>query len=72
MFGLVLVLTVLTRKKMLFNVDIDRWELRKCVKLTREIFQQSAFDEFRGEELQPGNSVSCLLVSKQNKSRLPM
>jgi len=35
--------------------EIDRWELRECVKLTREIFKQKAFDEFRGPELRPGN-----------------
>ncbi|XP_078495189.1 choline dehydrogenase, mitochondrial [Ciona intestinalis] len=34
--------------------EIDCWELRESVKLTREIFQQSAFDEFCGEELRPG------------------
>ena len=30
---------------------------RACVRLTREIIQQSAFDEYRGEEIQPGESV---------------
>ena len=30
---------------------------RACVRLTREIIQQSAFDEYRGEEIQPGKSV---------------
>ncbi|MBI1777011.1 MAG: choline dehydrogenase [Proteobacteria bacterium] len=35
----------------------DREEMRDAVKLTREIFQQKAFDPFRGEELQPGPSV---------------
>ncbi len=36
----------------------DDWtEMRACVRLTREIFAQSAFDRFRGEELQPGAGV---------------
>lgn len=33
-------------------------DLRQCVKLTREIFAQKAFDEFRGEEIRPGMQVS--------------
>ncbi|MDR3507184.1 MAG: choline dehydrogenase [Caulobacteraceae bacterium] len=33
----------------------DDWaEMRACVRLTREIFAQQAFDPYRGEELQPG------------------
>ena len=36
----------------------DRWEMRECVKLTREIFAQPAFDEFRGAELRPGPAYS--------------
>eukprot|EP00057_Strongylocentrotus_purpuratus_P033716 XP_792493.1 PREDICTED: choline dehydrogenase, mitochondrial-like [Strongylocentrotus purpuratus] len=36
----------------------DRWGLREGIKLTREIFAQSAFDPFRAEELQPGPSVN--------------
>ncbi len=36
----------------------DDWtEMRACVRLTREIFAQSAFDRFRGDELQPGAGV---------------
>ena len=36
----------------------DDWtEFRHCVRLTREIFGQAAFDPFRGEEIQPGKSV---------------
>jgi len=35
----------------------DRWEMRQCVKLMREIFQQPAFDKFRGPELAPGPDV---------------
>ena len=33
----------------------DRWGLRECIRLTREILEQNAFDEFRGLELQPGS-----------------
>ena len=33
----------------------DDWtEMRACVRLTREIFAQSAFDPYRGREIQPG------------------
>jgi len=32
----------------------DRREMRDAVRLTREIFAQSAFDRFRGAEIQPG------------------
>jgi choline dehydrogenase len=35
----------------------DRIEMRACVRLTREIFGQTAFAPFRGEELQPGSHV---------------
>ncbi len=36
----------------------DDWtEMRACVRLTREIFAQPAFDRYRGRELQPGDSV---------------
>jgi choline dehydrogenase len=36
----------------------DDWvEARACVRLTREIFAQRAFDAYRGEELQPGAAV---------------
>ena len=35
----------------------DWIEMRACVRLTREIFAQSAFDRFRGRELQPGKEV---------------
>lgn len=37
--------------------DIDVWEFRQCVKLSREIFAQKAFDPFRGAEVQPGPEV---------------
>jgi choline dehydrogenase len=36
----------------------DDWvEMRACVRLTREIFAQRAFDPYRGRELQPGANV---------------
>jgi choline dehydrogenase len=36
----------------------DDWtEMRACVRLTRELFAQSAFDRYRGRELQPGAEV---------------
>ena len=31
--------------------------MRQCVRLTREIFGQPAFDQFRGPELAPGSDV---------------
>ena len=43
--------------KILFNYmsHPDDWtEMRACVRLTREIFQQPAFARFRGREIQPG------------------
>ncbi|KAK1161393.1 choline dehydrogenase, mitochondrial-like [Acipenser oxyrinchus oxyrinchus] len=39
------------------STDIDVWEFRQCVKLSREIFAQEAFDKFRGQEVQPGVNV---------------
>ena len=37
----------------------DDWtEMRACVRLTREIFAQAAFDPYRGRELQPGADVT--------------
>jgi choline dehydrogenase len=35
----------------------DREEMRACVRLTREIFSQPAFDRYRGREIQPGTAV---------------
>ena len=35
----------------------DQVEMRACVRLTREIFGQHAFDRFRGREIQPGAAV---------------
>ncbi|XP_009089294.1 choline dehydrogenase, mitochondrial isoform X1 [Serinus canaria] len=39
------------------STERDIWEFRQCVKLTREIFAQKAFEKFRGPEIQPGNHV---------------
>ncbi len=35
----------------------DRWALREGVKIARKVFNQAAFDAFRGEELAPGAAV---------------
>jgi choline dehydrogenase len=46
--------------KILFNYmsHPDDWaEMRACVRLTREIFQQAAFEPYRGREIQPGADV---------------
>lgn len=46
--------------KILFNYmsDPQDWEdFRHCIRLTREIFGQSAFDPYRGKEIQPGVDV---------------
>jgi choline dehydrogenase len=48
------------KPRILFNYlsHPDDWiEMRACVKLTREIFAQPAFDRYRGRELQPGADV---------------
>ena len=39
------------------NVHVPRHELRQCVRLTREILAQSAFDQFRGPEISPGPEI---------------
>jgi choline dehydrogenase len=36
----------------------DRIEMRACVRLTREIFAQEAFEPYRGREIQPGHGVN--------------
>ncbi|MYK57544.1 MAG: choline dehydrogenase [Rhodospirillaceae bacterium] len=46
--------------KVLFNYmsHADDWtEMRACVRLTREVFAQPAFDPYRGDELAPGDAV---------------
>lgn len=48
------------KPRILFNYlsEADDWtEMRACVRLTREIFAQPAFDRYRGREIQPGNEV---------------
>jgi choline dehydrogenase len=50
----------LEKPRVLFNYlsEPDDWtEMRACVRLTREIFAQPAFDRYRGREIQPGASV---------------
>lgn len=36
--------------------DINAW--RRCIRLTREILNQPALDEFRGPEIQPGETIT--------------
>ncbi len=46
--------------KILFNYmahDEDWADFRHCIRLTRDIFAQSAFDPYRGKEIQPGADV---------------
>lgn len=46
--------------KIVFNYmskDEDWVDFRHCIRLTREIFSQAPFDEFRGKEIQPGAEV---------------
>ena len=48
------------KPKILFNYmsQPQDWEdFRHCIKLTRSIFGQAAFDPFRGKEIQPGIGV---------------
>ncbi len=48
------------KPRILFNYlsHPDDWtEMRACVRLTREIFAQPAFDRYRGREIQPGAGV---------------
>jgi len=50
----------LDKPRILFNYmsDPDDWvDMRACVRLTREIFAQRAFDRYRARELQPGEAV---------------
>jgi choline dehydrogenase len=50
----------LDKPRILFNYlsHPDDWtEMRACVRLTREIFAQPAFDRYRGREIQPGSDV---------------
>jgi len=48
------------KPRILFNYlsePDDVTEMRACVRLTREIFAQAAFDRYRGREIQPGSGV---------------
>jgi choline dehydrogenase len=48
------------KPRILFNYlsQADDWsEMRACVRLTRELFAQPAFDGYRGREIQPGPDV---------------
>lgn len=48
------------KPRILFNYlsePDDLLEMRACVRLTREVFAQQAFDRFRGREIQPGADV---------------
>jgi len=50
----------LDKPKICFNYmsHPDDWlEMRACVRLTREIFAQPAFERYRGREIQPGEAV---------------
>jgi choline dehydrogenase len=41
-----------------YMAHADDWsDFRHCIRLTREIFGQQAFDDFRGEEIAPGAGV---------------
>ena len=49
------------KPRILFNymsAEDDWVEMRACVRLTREIFAQRAFNRYRGRELQPGAGVT--------------
>ena len=46
--------------KIVFNYmseEQDWIDFRRCIRMTREIFAQPAFDAFRGKEIQPGAAV---------------
>lgn len=48
------------RPEIRFNYmsDPDDWaDFRHCIRLTREIFGQAAFDPYRGKEISPGSQV---------------
>jgi len=51
----------LDKPRILFNYmshEEDWMEMRACVRLTREIFAQQAFDRYRGREISPGAGVT--------------
>jgi choline dehydrogenase len=48
------------KPRIMFNYlsQAEDWvEMRACVRLTREVFAQPAFDRYRGREIQPGADV---------------
>jgi len=48
------------KPEILFNYlghEADREGFRQCIRLTREIIGQPAFDAYRGAEIQPGNDI---------------
>jgi choline dehydrogenase len=48
------------KPSILFNyisTEQDKQDWRDCIRLTREILAQPALDEFRGDEIQPGNEI---------------
>ena len=50
----------LEKPRVFFNYmsQPEDWiEMRACVRLTREVFAQPAFDRYRGREIQPGEAV---------------
>src|SRR5262249_39893459 len=50
----------LEKPRVFFNYmsQPEDWiEMRACVRLTREVFAQPAFDRYRGREIQPGAAV---------------
>lgn len=50
------------KPKVLFNYmehELDRSDFRTAIQLTREIVAQPAFDEFRGDEIQPGDDIQA-------------
>ena len=53
--------SALDKPSILFNYlkeqkDVEDW--RACIRLTREIINQPAMDEFRGDEIQPGVDIT--------------
>ena len=49
------------KPRILFNyleAEADRVDWRHCIRLTREIIAQPAFDPYRGEEIQPGAAMT--------------
>ncbi|WP_419240584.1 choline dehydrogenase [Photobacterium leiognathi] len=40
------------------STDQDKQDWRDCIRLTREIMAQSALDQYRGDEIQPGADIT--------------